>query len=347
MKIRFDPPEERLPDRDRGVKVDYGSARRTAVRWRWYLVLFIVASPLVYFLLTLLQSVVFIEADGYIQLEQIKVHSLTKGHIEEVFVEAQDTVESGQTIVKISDLALANHHRRLTDEIQSLSLEKEQVEGENEIGVVRDRVAFANSQRRYYEKRWRNYESLFRQGAVTEAELNTARAQYEDALNTAMLQGVESEGIAAVLRQMDLRLRDLNLELAYINDQRNLQVVTAPRKAKVTEVFVHQGEYVVAGTPIAHLVSQDLVQLLVFLPPRFSDYARVGQKATVRFPNGETRQAHVSEVPELTRRLPTDSSNVFAKRPLMILAKMEFDEPIVEALPDGLPVTIRFHYAWE
>ena len=73
MKIRFDPPEQRSPDRDQGLQVEYRQARRTAVRWRWYLVLFIVASPLVYFLLTLLQAVLFVEADGYIQLEQIEI----------------------------------------------------------------------------------------------------------------------------------------------------------------------------------------------------------------------------------------------------------------------------------
>lgn len=347
MKIRFDPPEHRSPDRDQGVKVLYSETRRAAAKWRWYLVLLIVASPLIYFLATILEAILVVEADGYIQLEQIEIHAPVNGRIDKLHIRLQDSVTVNQPIIQISDLALTNRYRRLKDELDALTQEKRIAESTTSQNAIQSRHIFAIKQREYYEKRLRTYESLYRQGAATIAELNTARAEYEDALNTVSISALASQRLPTESRQRDLRLRSLNLEFAAASDLINLQLITAPKESKVADVFVHEGEYVSTGTPLARLVSQDQTSINGFLAPRYADYAVVGQSATVTFPNGDKKKAVISEIPELTSRLPGDASSVFSKRPVMILVKLEFDEPPLAPLPAGLPVKLRFHYNWE
>ncbi|MBV1913769.1 MAG: HlyD family efflux transporter periplasmic adaptor subunit [Pseudomonadales bacterium] len=347
MKIRFDPPEQQTPDRDQGMKVQYGETRRAIVRWRWYLILFIVSSPLIYFFVTIIQAVLLVEADGYIQLDQTDIHSPASGQIQELLVRAQETVSAGQPLVKINSLTLEDRRARLENEILALNHEKFLSNNSAAQQAAQERITFANKQRDYYQKRLTKYQSLYSNGAATESEINTARAQYEDSLNTAMQENLRFSGPTLDSRQRDTKLHNLDMELATINSQIALQIISAPKSAKVSDLFVHVGEFVGSGTLIAQLVSQDEITITAFLPPRFSDYAEVGRTATVKFPHGETKTAHISEVPELTRRSPVDISSVFAERPIMILIKLQFDEPIERPLANGLPVSLRFHFGWE
>ncbi|MDF1643189.1 MAG: HlyD family efflux transporter periplasmic adaptor subunit [Pseudomonadales bacterium] len=348
MKIKFDPPEQRTPDRDQGIKVQYHTARRITVRWRWYLILFIVASPLVYFLATILQTVFIVEADGYIQLDQIDIHSPTNGQIDQLHISTQDSVVAEQILIKINNLALSDRQTRVQNEILVLERQK-LVDGTLSIQqATQERIAFANQQKSYYEKRLNKYISLYNKGAATESEINTARAQYEDALNTAMVENLRLQSPTQESQQRDTKLESLNLELTAIQNQIELQTIFAPKDSKVADIFVNQGEFVGAGTLIATLVSQSEITMTAFLDPRFADdYAKVGQTATIKFPSGATKSAYIAEVPELTSRSPNDISNIFSKQPMMILVKLRFDEPITEPLPNGLPVKVRFHYSWE
>ena len=348
MKIKFDPPEQRAPDRDQGIKIKYSNARRAAVRWRWYLILFVVASPLIYFLVTVLQTIFVVQADGYIQLEKIDIHSPTNGQIDQLFVSTQDSVVAGQILVKVNNLALNDRQTRLENEILVLERQKFIASTYAAQQATQKRIAFANRQKNYYGKRLNKYTSLYDKGAATESEINTARAQYEDALNTAMLENLRLQAPTLESRQRNTKLESLSLELTAVRNQIELHTISAPKDSKVADIFIHQGEFVGAGMPIARLVSQSEITLIAFLAPRFADdYAEVGQAATIKFPSGATRSAYISEVPELTSRSPSDASSVFSKQPIMVLVKLQFDEPITEPLPNGLPVKVRFHYSWE
>ena len=49
MKIRFNSDKERNPTQDGGLKVLYAPGKRVAFRLRWYLILLLISSPLLWF----------------------------------------------------------------------------------------------------------------------------------------------------------------------------------------------------------------------------------------------------------------------------------------------------------
>jgi hypothetical protein len=49
MKVRFKGLRTPEPEQQRGFKVSYGPGKRQAFRWRWYLMLALVLSPVIYF----------------------------------------------------------------------------------------------------------------------------------------------------------------------------------------------------------------------------------------------------------------------------------------------------------
>ena len=299
-------------------------------------------------MVTILQAVFVVEADGYIQLDQIDIHSPTNGQIDQLYISTQDSIVTGQILVKINNLALNDRQTRLANEILVLERQKLIANTYSSQQTTQKRIAFATKQKNYYEKRLHKYTSLYQNGAATESEINTARAQYEDALNTAMLENLRLQAPTLESRRRNTKLESLSLELAAVRNQIGLHTISAPKDSKVADIFINQGEFVGAGTPIARLVSQSEITMVAFLAPRFADdYAEVGQAATIKFPSGVTKSAYVSEVPELTSRSPSDASSIFSKQPIMILVKLRFNEPVTEPLPNGLPVKVRFHYSWE
>ena len=64
MKITFRPPKSVTPDREHGIRVPYAPAKRAVARWRWYLIVLLVAAPLLYLVGQLFYTLVFVKARG-------------------------------------------------------------------------------------------------------------------------------------------------------------------------------------------------------------------------------------------------------------------------------------------
>src|SRR5581483_10755380 len=106
MKVRFVKPEAGDPERDRGLQVPYAPAKRHLARWRWYLILLVVSSPLLFFVGDFLYSSVMIEAPGFIAQEQLTVRSAGQGYVDEVYVKPLDEVRQVDPVAKLANEAL-------------------------------------------------------------------------------------------------------------------------------------------------------------------------------------------------------------------------------------------------
>jgi len=92
-----------------------------------------------------------------------------------------------------------------------------------------------------------------------------------------------------------------------------------------------------------HLNYVDKPSVIAYLSPKYGKYARKGQKAVVKLPNGETLQAKVNTDSNLTKRLPADLSSPIGSRDLMLLVSLELESPLPDfQWVDGLPVSVRF-----
>ena len=68
MKIRFDSRKELNPTQEQGLNVLYAPGKRTAFRVRWYLILFLVASPLIWLGGKLAYGMLMIDAPAQLRL---------------------------------------------------------------------------------------------------------------------------------------------------------------------------------------------------------------------------------------------------------------------------------------
>ena len=255
MKIRFNSPEKKMPNDDRGVRIQYGEAKRAHKPWRWYLILFVASLPLLYLIGLALREIVIIKADGRISVPQITVRSAGDGYVSRILAEPLQTVSKGAALALLTDSVLDNNYQRLKKEIDFLCGEKDKLllHANDLTPSSMQLIAFAREQKKFYYNRLRQFESLFQQGAATQAELATARSQYNSALENLTVQENaqrRNRGAQSEVRQIVTRINQLSSELERIENQKQQLHVLSPERGLITEIFAQPGEFLGKGQPL-------------------------------------------------------------------------------------------------
>ncbi|WP_394808228.1 HlyD family secretion protein [Nitrosomonas sp.] len=349
MKIRFNQPEQRIPNDDRGIRIQYGEARRPIRPWRWYLILIVSSLPLLYLIGLVLQEMLIVKAGGRITVPHIIVRASIDGYVKQVFVKSLHTVAGGEELAILENLPLEDSFQRLITEINFLNEEKNkrQRQSGNTTSQSMSLLKFAQEQEKFYQNRLHQYESLFKQGAATQAEVASARNQYHGALENLVLNERSQrrdQGFPTDTLQMASRISQLSLELEQIKDQKKQLFIKSPADGLITELFVQPGEYLGKGQPFLDIIFPEKAHISAFIPPKYQDYVVVDQIVTVTLPNGETAKARISSIPGVTQKSPVDGINLLEYPRSAILVHMEFINPVKTQLINGTPVDIRFPF---
>ncbi len=349
MKIRFNQPEQRILNDDRGIRIQYGEAKRHRKQWRWYLILIVSSLPLLYLIGSVLQEMIIVKADGRITVPHIIVRASVDGFVKQVFVRSLHTVLEGEDLAILENLPLEDSFQRLTTEINFLNGEKNKLQPQSGNKTLRPMLLlkFAQEQEKFYKNRLHQNESLFNQGAATQAEVATARNQYHSALEHLALHERSQhpdQGFPAEIHQMANRISQLNLELEQIKVQKKQLLLKAPAGGLITEFFVQPREYLGRGQPLLDIIFPEKAHISAFIPPKYQDYVVIGQIVTVTFPNGEAAKARITSIPGVTQKTPVDGINLLEYPRTAIVAHMEFINPVETQLINGMPVDIRFPF---
>jgi len=196
-------------------------------------------------------------------------------------------------------------------------------------------VELAQSQATDQEKRLQAMERLFDEGAATAAEVAAARERLEKSTYLLYTKLTELEAERAAMTH-ETRTAE--------RQQRDGLPILAPTSGRVVEMSVVKNTFVSKGNVIMVVAEPGEPLITAYLDPKFSKYAHMGQKATVKFTDGKRYDAHIVELPKVTKKLPVEFTSAFGTRPLSVLVRLALDEP----LPDdhqihGLPVNVRFH----
>ncbi|MEW6999460.1 hypothetical protein AADZ86_17365 [Colwelliaceae bacterium BS250] len=73
------------------------------------------------------------------------------------------------------------------------------------------------------------------------------------------------------------------------------------------------------------------------------DYIKVGQTAIIELPNGDKYRGTINEPAQFTQKLPAILSGPFEANKAAIKVTLDIT-PAPTVMPEGLPVTVRFHY---
>ena len=353
MKFSFQK-KEIDPNTVQGMKVPYAPAKRQAAKWRWYLILFIVSSPLLYFLFKLILSQVIVTAQGFVSLEKVAVNSTSAGTIQKMYAGVGEELPSGSVIAQLYSAGLSSQKIMLESELSALDHPKIPYDKAQEL-LLRKRIDLTDEVLSFERKYLTNVIFLYNQGAATVAELDLARERKtkaeldHDRARFELGRLLESRQRYPILPDIEAekKRRQITAKLKALRLQQARLVQTLPYDGRILDVFAKEGEAVSTGSSLLLLGRSDKPSVIAYLSPKYAKYARKGQKAVVKLPNGKTLQAEVNTDSNLTKRLPADLSSPIGSRDLMLLVNLALETPLPDFhWVDGLPVSVRFQISF-
>jgi multidrug resistance efflux pump len=330
---------QRAPDELGGVKIPYLGARGSKRhKITWYLILFVVLSPILLLLAGVMGAWFTLTANGTVFLEQQEIRAARAGRITLLNVAPGDVVKAGETLAALDNLELDAAAARNAVERQAAGAARRSASAQQQSAtselLVRERLV------RYQEDRRAAIAGLVHQGAATVAELNAAEAAAAEA-EVGLLQTR-----AAAARAPGVSIAELDHDL--LESEQRSMILTSPYGGRVLDILAKQGEYVSPGEPLIVLARIDNPRVVAYASPKFGIRLKVGMTATIRFPDGTRTQARVAEPPTLTQRMPADLVDQFGLRPMTVVLNLLPREKLRDSQRvQGLPVSVRFHYDWE
>lgn len=333
MKIRFDSPKESHPTEEQGLQVLYAPGKRLAFRLRWYLILLLVASPLLWLGGGWLLGFERIEAPARLYVPALQVRAFEPAQIREVLVEPGQAVAKGDLLMRLDNPEWRARLALLAD-TEATAPAAAGALPTHERQLLRRSLAAA-------EQRLGEVRRLLARGAATRGEQFQAEIE-RDARQQALLQFeqrlLQAEPAAVVQR----RLEGLWLEqrLAGLD-------VRAPEDGRVLDIAVDPGENVAAGLPLLTLEQRQQVQVWVYLPARHAAYAQPGQELELQFPDGTWQAARVVRQVYDTAQVPTELQPPFASAARTLLVLVEPQQALAELWRiNRLGLQARFPRDW-
>lgn len=358
MKIRFDKPEASNPERDRGIQVPYAPGKRHLARWRWYLILLVVGSPFLFFAGHFLYSSVMIQAPGFVSQEQLTIRSAGQGYVDEVYVHPLDEVKEGDPVARLANDALAAREAQLKVELGQL----QQVTAHSGGGAAavstesfQDELETARQQRDRLQERVNSIQQLEQQGAATDAELNSARSQFDQASSRLgelyRTMNIQTQPAHTNTLEAQTRMLAVQTELASVDSQLQAMLVRAPKSGRIVDLAAVKGDQLALGSKVAMLAPEGgEMHIDAYIPPKNGIYAAPGMRATVVFPDGTRRGAVVADVPQIATEVPKAQSALLGEAEMGVLVRMQFVDARdtgQRPLTDGLPVKVEFERGWD
>ena len=344
MKVRFDSNKELRPDQDNGLKVLYGPSKRVAYRLRWYLILALVLSPLVYVFGRITLDLLRVEVPAQLQVPSTEIRALESGTIAEVGVEVGERVQPGDLLLRLDN----PDWRLRLDQLQPASVD-------NPDGLGSSATTLQNSTVRLQGQVVQLFKGLHREGATSSAEL--LRSEVD--LNMQRLALLELERRLRqerfqVVGEPIQNLRDVR-ERDWLSARLDLLSIRADTPGRVSELLVNKGESVGPGTLLMRVERAEEPLLWIYLRPRDAELARPGGSVEVRMPDDSWLKARILQQADLARLLPRGLRSSVGGEGLASLGAdglalqlpARFEKPLpLQWRVDQLPVKVRFPRPW-
>ncbi len=345
MKVTFSSVRKLEPDAEHGLKIPYAPAKRVASKMRWYLVLLIVCSPLLFVVYNMLMPAIFTSEPGYISLEKLELNSDTSGRVARIDVAVGEDVHKGMVIGKIVDADLESRIRQVQAELNAHQALMVTGRDANHRKTLQEQLDLARSNSEFYRQQYAAMRTLFARRSATRADLNNAQTAHQRAQLTVL--ELEESLTESVKRPTgnSVEIERLKAELSSLHDRRTRMLVRSPAQGRILDVFVREDQIVRQGDQLALLGKPSKAKVIAYLDPKYAKFAQIGQPARIELPDGQNLSAHIIQLPEVTHRLPSEFARPLGLRTMKILAHLEFDEPLpVARQVEGLPVTVRFPF---
>ena len=347
MRVRYTPSEAKDPLQDRGVKIPYAPAKRVFPKWRWYLVVFIVSSPLWFFMAKVGLGLILATSPGIVYMDKTPINSPMSGVVS-IYIKSGHKVVSGDVLARIIDPTLEVKKKPLLAEREAILNNPRQ---QRYSGALGDTLALA---KRVFEREVSYLETvqrLFDMGAATVADMNEARGRVDRAeadLARARADQASSSIPNVEFRARRVRLAQIEAELAAMSGLMGDVDLVSPVSGVVINVFVAENQSVSQGAPLAVIADPSVVSILAFLDPDDLRMAEINDSVTVVFPGRRMIEARVDGLPSMAQPTPSELSRPLSEVRQAVKVILRATAPIPDIfLVEGLPVRVHWGARWK
>ena len=226
---------------------------------------------------------------GYIEGEPLYLAAPVAGTVRVMSVARGQEVAPGQPLFVVDPAQVRAQYDQAAAEARAAEAQAQDArKGQRplELAVFEANIAAAEARARDARADLRRIQPLVRQGWYAPARLDDAKAAAEDA--DAQVRAARRQRDAATLgaredqvRAADARVAQAAAAVSGAGARLSEVAPTAPKKARVEDVFFHAGEWAPANQPILSLLPDERIKVRFFVPERELTAYRIGR--TVRF----------------------------------------------------------------
>ena len=229
---------------------------------------------------------------GYIEGEFVQLASPYAGQVQKLYVRRGDTVEAGKPLFALEQeserAARTEAEQRLKTSQAKLENLQAAVRRKAEIEALRAEVRQAHAARELAMSQYAQQEKLFKNGYITQARLDEARAardrdvsrlvEADAQLRTAL----QPLGREAELRGAEGDIAAAQAALAQAAWRLEQKSVAAPVAGLVQDTFFVEGEWVPAGRPVVSLLPPGNVKARFYVAQSLMNSVAIGRAVELR-----------------------------------------------------------------
>jgi multidrug resistance efflux pump len=345
MKIKFNLEKQRNPLQEGGINVPYAAGKRAAFRFRWYLIVLLISSPLLIFAWYVSKDKIMVEAPGVLTTEPLTLYAEQDGTVAEVAVKQGLHLQKNTPLVGLANPILTAEITQLDDNIRELSQSLTENWAQQAL-LLKQKSAIASADLKEKNKLYQDYNNLKQNGLLQSDQWFSVSQLKVNADLTVLdcersLQNLEQEKVSGNAVQY---LNALKLRLQLLKTRANELSVKAPMDGEVKDILIQPGMAVKLGDPLLLYAIRSQPVVVAYLAPSDVSFSTIGQKATVTLPGGETLEASVSEPTRITEMVPAQLVGPFEGNKEALKVVLRLDHVPVSVI-EGLSVSVRFHYS--
>lgn len=251
----------------------------------------------------------YLDVEGVVQpIQTIQINTLESGFVERIVAEEGSMLETGDTILILSNIELL---RTIEDEQaewqnQQRNYQEQEIEMEQRALTLRQQALDAEHQMSSLDKSMNQSREEFRMGIKSKAELEVAEEDYEYQHKRAELQmqSIRHDSVATQLKREMVRAnRDASSRKLSRATERTINlIVRAPVSGQLSFLNVTLGQQVAAGSSIGEIKVMSEYKMHVSLPEYYIDRIITGLPANIQYQDNKYPLRISKVVPEVKDR---------------------------------------------
>ena len=346
MKVRFRKKLQE-PAVVNGLAVDYAPGRRMMPRLRWYLILLLVSSPLLFFLGRLAYENLFVEAHGFVSPALVRITAPTAGKVVAVLADPGDRVLPGALLVQLEQPGNQRRLELLRQKLAHLESHRPSRRAGFSANMAETQIAYFKETLAFRRQQVEDMEFLAARGAATKTDLEHALLAAWEAENHLALARLDLLQARSDVRQpadydpIPGRL-DAQLAIVELESQMARLSVRTEQAGLVESVQVQVGEEVLPGTPLLNIGRTSEPHVTAFLDPSDSSYLHNGDILTAKTRDGQELMVEVTRLNRVTDALPPLYDQTYGRASAKLVFEGRFLQP-EQAMPlaMGTPLKLR------